>query len=148
MTDMATRGGRPIAGSDETLGALLAAASRDMSTLVRGELELAKAELRDDVKNGAQAGAMFGAAGFLSVLAVILLSIAAAYGLVAAGLHPAVAFLVVAGVYLLVAVVLGLVGKRVISRLGPPERTIRTSKETAAFLKNPRSAHDEAAPGS
>lgn len=130
---------RPDSSSEETLGALFATASRDLSTLVRSEIELAKAELRVDMQNAAKGGAMFGAAGFLSVLAVILLSIAAAYGLVALGLHPGWAFLIVAGAYLLVAAVLGLVGKRTVSKVGPPERTIRTSKETAAFLKSPRS---------
>jgi hypothetical protein len=130
---------RPGESQEETLGALFAAASRDLSTLVRNEVELAKAEIRADVKNGATGGAMFVAAAFLGVLAIILLSIAAAYGLVALGLHPGWAFLIVAGVYLLVAAVLGLVGKNAVGKVGAPERTIRTSKDTAAFLKSPRS---------
>jgi Flp pilus assembly protein TadB len=125
----------------QTLGALFADASRDLSRLVHGEVELAKTELRRELKNGATGGAMFGAAGFVAVLAVILLSIAAAYGLVAAGLHPGWAFVIVAVVYLLIALVLVLLGKRKVSKVGPPERTIRTSKDTAAFLKHPRSAN-------
>ena len=128
---------------EQTLGALFADASRDLSSLVHSEIALAKAEVRREVKNGITGGAMFGAAGFLVVLAVILLSIAAAYGLVAAGLHPGWAFLIVAGAYLLVAVVLALAGKQAVSKVGPPTRTIRTSKETAAFLKHPRSANVE-----
>jgi len=127
----------------QSLGQLFAEASRDLSALVHDEIELAKAEIRRDVKNGVTGGAMFGAAGFVAVLAVILLSIAAAYGLVAAGLHPGWAFLIVAGVYLLAAVVLALMGKRAVAKVGPPQRTIRTSKETAAFLKHPRSANAE-----
>ncbi len=133
----------PNQEQEQTLGALFADASRDLSTLVHSEIELAKAEIRRDVKNGITGGAMFGAAGFLAVLVVILLSIAAAYGLVAAGLHPGWAFLIVAAVYLVVAVVLVLVGKKAVSKVGPPARTIRTSKETAAFLKHPRSANVE-----
>lgn len=136
---------RRDSSGEETLGALIATASRDLSALVRSEIELAKAELRVDVKNGATGGAMFGAAAFLGVLVVILLSIAAAYGLVALGLHPGLAFLAVAVFYLLVAGVLVLVGKRTVSKVGPPERTIRTSKDTAAFLKSPRSG-DAATP--
>jgi uncharacterized ion transporter superfamily protein YfcC len=128
---------------EQSLGALFADASRDLSKLVHDEIELAKAEIRRDVKNGATGGAMFGAAAFVVVLAVILLSIAAAYGLVALGLHPGWAFLIVAAVYLVVAVVLALVGKKAVSKVGPPTRTIRTSKETAAFLKHPRSANAE-----
>lgn len=128
---------------ERSLGQLFAEASRDLSSLVRDEIELAKSEIRRDVKNVATGGAMFGAAGFVAVLAVILLSIAAAYGLVALGLHPGWAFLIVAAVYLVVAVILALVGKQAVSKVGPPERTIRTSKETAAFLKHPRSANAE-----
>ena len=93
-----------------TLGALFADASRDLSRLVHSEVELAKTELRRDLKHGAAGGAMFGAAGFAAVVALILLSIAAAYGLVAAGLHPGWAFLIVAVVYLLIALVLALIG--------------------------------------
>jgi len=125
---------------EESLGALLATASRDLSALVHDEIELAKAEIRVDVRNGAIGGAMVGAAAFLVLLAVILLSIAAAYGLVAAGLHPGWAFLAVAGAYLLVAVGLALGGKKAVSSVGPPERTIRTSRDTAAFLKSPRTS--------
>jgi hypothetical protein len=128
---------------EQSLGQLFAEASRDLSTLVHSEIELAKAEIRHDVKNAATGGAMFGAAGFIALLAVILLSIAAAYGLVAAGLHPGWAFLIVAGVYLIAAVVLALIGKQAVGKVGPPKRTIRTSKETAAFLKHPRSANAE-----
>ena len=127
----------------QSLGQLFAEASRDLSALVHDEIELAKAEIRSDVKNGITGGAMFGAAAFVALLAVILLSIAAAYGLVAAGLHPGWAFLIVAGVYLLGAVLFVLMGKRAVSKVGPPQRTIRTSKETAAFLKHPRSANAE-----
>jgi hypothetical protein len=134
---------RPGTSTEPPLGALIVNASRDISTLVRSEIALAKAEIRADVQNGATGGAMFGAAGFLGVLAIILLSIAAAYGLVAAGLHPGWAFLIVAAFYLLLAAVLVFAGKRAVSKVGPPERAIRTSKETAAYLKGSRSADEK-----
>lgn len=135
MTDTTRSGQRP----EETLGALFASASRDLTTLVHSEIELAKAEIRQDVQNGAKGGAMFGAAAFLGVLAVILLSIAIAQGLIELGVVPWLAYLIVTVFYLLVAGVLVLVGRNAVSKVGPPERTIRTSKETAAFLKSPRS---------
>src|SRR6478736_4129852 len=127
--------GRPETGTqpDETLGTLFATASRDLSALVRSEIEV--------VKTGATGGAMFGAAAFLSLLAVVLLSIAFAEGLIELGVMRWLAFLIVTVVYLLVAAVLVLVGKKAVSKVGPPERTIRTSKETAAFLKNPLSGN-------
>lgn len=135
MTDTTRSGQRP----EETLGALFASASRDLTTLVHSEIELAKAEIRQDVQNGAKGGAMFGAAAFLGVLAVILLSIAIAQGLIELGVVPWLAYLIVTVFYLLIAGVLVLVGRNAVSKVGPPERTIRTSKETAAFLKSPRS---------
>jgi hypothetical protein len=123
---------------EATLGALFANASRDASALLRSEIELAKIEIKRDVKQGATGGAMFAVAGVFAFLALILLLIAAAYGLVAAGLPRALAFLIVAVVLLILGGVLALVGKRAVGRVGPPERTIRTSKETAAFLKSSR----------
>lgn len=131
----------PGTPTEETLGTLIATASRDLSALVRSEIELAKAELQQQVKNGAAGGAMFGAAAFLGVLAVILISIALAQGLIRAGVVAWLAYLIVAVFYLLIAGILIFVGKKTIAKVGPPERTIRTSKETAAFLKSPLSGN-------
>ncbi len=120
--------------SEPTLGALFADASRDLSSLVQNEIALAKSELRQDVKNGAIGGGMLAVAGALALVALIMISVGVAYGLVALGLHPAWAFLIVGGVYLLVAGGLGFGAKLALSDVGPPKRTIRSSKETAAFL--------------
>ena len=125
--------------SERSLGELFATASRDLSTLVHSEIELAKAEIKADARSGAAAGAMFASTALLCLLALILLLISAAFGLVAAGLDPAVAFLVVAGVLLVIAAVLALVGKRAVAKVAPPERTIRTTKDLARFLKRRRS---------
>ena len=122
--------------SDEvTIGQLVATASRDLSTLVRSEIELAKAELASGAKSAATGGGMIGAAGFLGLIAFILLSIAAAFGLVALGLHPGWAFLIVAGVSLLVAGILVLVGRSALKRVGGPQRAVRTTQQTVAYLK-------------
>ena len=139
--------GRPLngnrAGQDEqTLGALFASASRDFSTLIRSEIQLAKAEVKVDFGNAVKGGGMFGAAGYLVLLATILLSIAAAYGLTALGMHPAWAFLIVAFVYLLIAGVLAYIGLRVVKKVGPPERTIRTAKDSMAVITRRQSPED------
>jgi hypothetical protein len=143
--------GRPVTGQhavpdEPTLGQLVASASRDLSLLVRSEIELAKAELRVDARNAIKGGGMFGAAAFLGLLAVILLSIAAAYGLTALGLHPGFAFLIIAAAYLLVAGILALIGQRAVKKVGPPKRTIRTTKESVAALTSRRSSGGEAGP--
>ena len=65
--------------TDPTIGRLVADASRDISTLISKEIELAKSELKISAKFGGLGVAMFAAAGFLAVLAVIMLSVALAY---------------------------------------------------------------------
>nr|WP_112241544.1 phage holin family protein [Kribbella monticola] len=121
---------------EPTIGQLVADASRDLSSLVRSELELAKTELKKTAIAAGTGAGLFGAAGFLALLAIILLSIAAAYGVSALGLHPALAFLIVAVVYLLIGAALVLVGKRLIGKAKGPERAIETSKESVEALKS------------
>lgn len=123
--------------NEPTLGALVASASRDLTGLVHSEIELAKTELKAEVSTAVKGGVMFGAAAVLGGLAVILLSHAAAWGLFALGLPAWAGFLIVAAVYLLLAGILSFIGLRAVKKVGPPERTVRTSKDTAAFLKNP-----------
>ena len=125
---------------EETLGMLFANASRDLSALVHGEIALAKAEIRVDVKNAAAGGAMFGAAAYLGVVASILLFITLALFLAWLGLEAWLAFLIVTVFLLLLAGLLALLGKRKVAKVGPPERTLRTSKDTVAFLKSPTSS--------
>ncbi len=120
---------------ERTLGQLVAQASDDLSGIVRAEVALAKTELRADVKNAAVGGGLFGAAGYLGVLASITLVIAGAYGLVAAGLSPWLAFLIVTVVLLAVAALLALVGRSRLGKLAPPERAIRNAKDTIAAVK-------------
>ncbi|NHC16160.1 phage holin family protein [Motilibacter deserti] len=120
---------------EPSLGKLVASATKDLSALVRSEIELAKIEIKSEAKHAIAGSGMFGAAAYLGLLASILLSIAAAYGLNAAGLHPALAFLIVAVVYLLIAGVLALLGKKQVSKVSAPERTIRTTKESVSTLK-------------
>ncbi|MBM7783486.1 phage holin family protein [Tenggerimyces flavus] len=124
---------------EQSLGQLVANASRDLSALVRGELELAKAELKESVAAAGKGAGMFGAAGFLVYLAVILLSVAAALGISALGLHPALGFLIVAGVYLLIAGLLAFIGIQNVKKAGPPERTIRSIEEAKALMNRSES---------
>ncbi|CCH21709.1 phage holin family protein [Micromonospora lupini] len=64
-----------------SVGDLLGDVTRDMSTLVRKEVELAKAELREEVSQAGKAGGMFGAAGLAGFLAVLFVSYAVWWGL-------------------------------------------------------------------
>ncbi|MFG2048614.1 phage holin family protein [Micromonospora sp. NPDC048935] len=64
-----------------SVGDLIGDVSRDMSTLVRKEVELAKAELREEVSQVGKAGGMFGGAGVAGFLAVLFVSFALWWGL-------------------------------------------------------------------
>ncbi|MHB1475475.1 MAG: phage holin family protein [Dermatophilaceae bacterium] len=122
--------------TERTLGQLVADATHDISSIMRSEIALAKAEIGADVKKAGVGGAMFAAAGVFALLALILLLIAAAYGLVAAGLPPWLSFLIVAGVLLVVGTVLALVGKNRVSKIkGKPERAIKNAQDTIAAIR-------------
>src|SRR3954451_5416576 len=102
---------------EPSIGTLVASATKDLSALIRSEIELAKVELKAEAKHAATGGGRFGAAAYLGILATVLLSIAAAYGLTALGLAPGWAFLIVAVVYLLIAGLLAFIGKKQVSQV-------------------------------
>jgi len=124
--------------ADPSIGRLVAGIQQDLTILVRGEIELAKAELRQSVAQGGLGGGLIGAAAFLVLLAVVLGSIALAYGLVALGLHPGWAFLIVAGFYLLLAGALGLLGRNRLGQVRGPERVQKVAARVMQALR-PRS---------
>lgn len=113
---------------DESLGALVAQASTHISTLVRSEIELAKAELKFDAKRVGTAAALFAAAAFIAHLCLILASFAIAYGLVALDVAPWLAFTIVTVFYLVLALLLGFVGYRRLKGLAGLKRTTRSLK--------------------
>jgi hypothetical protein len=123
---------------ERTLGQLVAEASQDLSELVRYEIALAKSEIKGDVARGAKAGGMFGVAGYLGFLATITLVIAAGYGLAEAGIAAWLAFLIISGALLLLAGLLVLVGILLVRRIKPPERAIRSTRQTIAAVRGNR----------
>jgi uncharacterized membrane protein YqjE len=131
---------------EPSFGQLVASASKDLSALVHGEMELAKAELRTDVVAAARGGVMFLVAAVFGLFLLVMLCIAFAEGLVAAGIFRWAAYLIVAGVLLVLAGLVGLIGLRSVKKIKPPERTIETTKETVAWAKNPRQAQPKVTP--
>ena len=120
---------------DPTIGKLVADASRDISSLLRNEIALAKSELKVSVKNGGTGLGLFAAAAFLGVMALIMLSVAFAYLLSMTGLHLAWCFLIVFGAYLLLAGLLAFVGVKKVKKVRAPERAIHQAQETSTILK-------------
>jgi ABC-type multidrug transport system permease subunit len=127
----------PVRDTDPTIGRLVTDASRDISTLINKEIQLAKSELKVSVRAGGIGAGMFAAAGFLVVLAIIMLSVAIAYLIHwnGDGLALQWAFLIVFGFYLLVAGVLVWVGLRKVKQVRGPEKAISQGREIPRALK-------------
>ena len=134
-TDMAHREPVPATDEEPTLGKLVADASRDVSSLMRAEIALAKSELSVSIKTSGIAIALFAVAGFLLLLAIIMVSVAIAYFIHMADLDLAWCFLIVFGAYVLVAALLGLVGYLRIRRVRGPERAIAQAKQIPSAFK-------------
>lgn len=120
---------REPAPEEPTIGKLFVDAFDDFGTLVRHLIELAKSELKVSVRAGGMAIALFALAGFISLLAIIMVSIAIAFFIVMAGLDPAWAFLIVFGAYLLLAGLLAFVGYLRVRKVKAPERTLAQAHE-------------------
>ena len=124
-------------GTDPTIGRLVHDASRDISTLIQKEIQLAKSELKVSVQAGGIGIGLFAAAGFIGVLAVIMLSVAIAYFINwnGDGLALHWAFLIVFGFYLLLAGLMVFVGIRKVKQVRAPERAIGQGREIPKALK-------------
>ena len=123
--------------SDKSLGELVATATKDLSVLVSQEVALAKAELKREVAHAGKGAGMLGGAGVTGLFALIFLSIAAAYAISWFGIGLGWGFFIVGMVYLLLAAVLALLGKKQLAKVGPPEKTIATVKDDVAWAKHP-----------
>lgn len=118
-----------------TLGQLVADASRDLSALIQAELQLAKNELSFSAKAGGIGTALFFVAGFMAAVVLILASIGLALVL-DLWLPVSASFFIIAGVYLLVAVVVVFIGIHLIKKVKAPTATISTAREIPSAFKD------------
>ena len=121
---------------DRPIGELLKQLSEETTTLVRKELDLAKAEMTEKGKQAGKGAGMFGAAGILGFLALGALT--AFFILLLDGAVPNwAAALIVAAVYAAIAGVLALTGKNKVQEATPPmpEQTVETIKEDVQWAK-------------
>ena len=122
---------------EPTIGRLVADTSRHLSSLIRAEIALAKAELKISVTAGGVGLALIAVAAFLAVLAIIMVSFAAVYFLAKIPyLDVAYGFLIVFGFYLLLALLLVFLATRRFKKVKAPEKTIETTKDTVATLRH------------
>ncbi|HET6967539.1 MAG TPA: phage holin family protein [Ornithinibacter sp.] len=123
-------------GTERTIGQLVADATHDLEGIVRGELALAKAEVTSGAKVLGKGAGLLGGAAFLGLMGFAFVLHGAAWG-IAEWLPVWAGYLIVAAVVLVVAVVLGLMGKKALETARPaPERAIDQAQQTIAVIKN------------
>ena len=122
---------------DPTLGKLVMDAQRDISSLISQEIQLAKSELKVSAKHGGVGIGLFAGAAFLVLLAIIMLSVAFAYFIHwnGDGLALHWAFLIVFGLYVLIAALLAFIGLKQVKQVKAPEKAIRQGKQIPQALK-------------
>ena len=126
----------PQLTDERTIGQLVSDATADLSSILRGEIELAKVEVKNDAVNAGKGAGMFIGAAVLGLYAFGLLLLGGVWGLAKTGLDIWACFLIVAGVLLVIAAILGLIGKSSVSKVkGKPERTIANAQQTVAAIK-------------
>jgi len=104
-------------------------------TIIRKELELARIELQEGVKAQMTAIGLFAGAGLFGLFVLVFAGVTAAVALENV-LAPWAAWLIVTGVFLLIAVVAALAGKRIIGRASlSPDRTKDSIEEVATWAK-------------
>jgi F0F1-type ATP synthase assembly protein I len=120
---------RAGASRTDSLGDLVSQITTDLSTLMRQELALAKAEVKQEASQAAKGAGMLGAAGYAGYLVSIFFSLAVMF-LLDKAMPTWVAALIVAVVYGAIAAVLFVQGKKALKHVDPtPHQTIETLKE-------------------
>lgn len=116
--------------AQQSLGDLVALAAKDVSQLIRYEIDLARKELVADLKRAAITGALFGFAAFIGCLVLVLLTFALALGLHSAGVPGGgglyVCFVYAAVILVLLAGVLAGVALLVMRRFSGMKQTRKT----------------------
>jgi len=113
--------------SRPSVGELISEVTEDLGTLMRQEVELAKAELRLSATRAGKGAGLLAGAGVSGHMALLFASVAAWWGIGDATGHGWSA-LIVAAIWLIVAAVLGLMGRREISAVPGVPQTAQTVK--------------------
>jgi len=117
-----------------SLGDLLGEVSRDISTLMRQEVELAKAELKESATRAGKGAGLMGGAAYAAMMAVLFISIAAWWGLghlIGNGWSG----LVIAVIWAVVAVILFVTGRKRLETVRGAPQTVDSIKKIPDTLK-------------
>ena len=132
-TPMTDEGRPDVDGT--SVGAIIGEVTKDLSTLMRQELDLAKAELKVEAKKAGQGAGMFGAAGFAGYMLLLFLSIALWWALENV-MDAGLAALIVAVLWGVIGAIAYVVGRNRFRQVNPkPERTVDTLQQVPEALK-------------
>jgi hypothetical protein len=121
--------------SNTSVGEMIGQVTQDLSLLMRQELDLAKAEVKQEITKAGKAAGLLGGAGFAGYMVLLFGSIAAWWGL-ANVMDQGWAALIVTGVWAVVGALLFAVGRGRMKQVDPkPELTVETVKELPDTLK-------------
>ncbi|ADB73307.1 phage holin family protein [Geodermatophilus obscurus] len=123
-------GARSTTRTEEpSVGALVQSAMADVSTLIRSEIELAKAEVGKSAKKAGIGAGAFGAAAVLLAFSGIFLFVTIAEFLTWLGLERWISYLIVWLLLVVLAGIAALVGRSSLKKIEKPERTIETLRD-------------------
>jgi Putative Actinobacterial Holin-X, holin superfamily III len=133
---MSPAGNTGPGASERPIGELLKQLSQETTTLVRQEIDLAKAEMSQKGKRAGLGAGMFGGAGVAGLLALVALTIAAIAAL-DTGMPTWLAAVIVAVVWAAIAGLLALQGRQKVQAATPPalEQAIESTKEDVQWAK-------------
>jgi len=119
------------------IGQIIGEITQDLSRLFRQEVELAKAEIKQEATKAGKGVGMLAGAGLAGLMVIILLSFALVYAL-AAIMPQGWAAVIVAVLWAILGAVLYSVGRKQLKTVNPvPQQTTETMKENAEWLRNP-----------
>jgi uncharacterized membrane protein YqjE len=125
--------GRPDV-EDESVGSLVGRLTGDLSKLIRQELDLAKAELREEGKKAGKAAGLLGGAGLAGLLTAIMLSLTLMYILDTQLPLPWAAFIVTL-LWAILGAVLFMMGRKKMAEVNKPEQTMQSLKEDKQWVQ-------------
>jgi hypothetical protein len=129
--------GNTTASPDRSIGDLIGEISDDLSRLFRKEVELARAELRQEAGKAGRAAGMLGGAALAGYMVALLVTLALVFAL-ANVMDAGWAALIVAVLWAVIGSVLYSAGRRRLRTVSPvPKQTVETLKEDAQWLRNP-----------
>ena len=130
---LAPESARPA--GEQTIGGLVTDVTMQLSNLVRAEVELAKAEVTEEVRKGVTGSAFFAVAATIGLFSLFYFFFALAE-LLSLWLLRWVAFAIVFALMVLLAAVFGFLGYRKVRKIRKPERTIESLRESADMLQH------------